>query len=53
VYLDVAVLETKGGDGSIARSLGPLAGRLARDSFSKYAACLEALVGDGARRPPA
>lgn len=49
-YLAVTVLEVKGGDGAFRRSLGPLVGRLAPESFSKYASCLESLLGEGAGR---
>jgi hypothetical protein len=49
-HLAVTVLEVKGGDGAFGRCLEPLAGRLSPGSFSKYAACLESLLGEGARR---
>lgn len=49
-HLAVTVLEVKGGDGEFRRSLEPLARRLEPASFSKYAACLERLLGEGARR---
>lgn len=49
-HLAVTVLEVKGGDGAFRRSLEPLAGRLVPESFSKYASCLESLLGEDARR---
>lgn len=51
-HLAVTVLEVKGGDGAFGRCIEPLAGRLSPGSFSKYAACLESLLGEGARRFP-